>query len=118
MNTIINKITRSNNEKTNDKYTMKNNHKVWWMHHYLVFTGVVIPPLLQPSSRVTYLYPKQETTQQNTIYGMMSLHVFDNNIVIFSGYYDNVYECLKCNSFIKHIIYIQIYKEYAFHMPV
>ena len=52
---------------------------------------------------ILYLYPKQEATQQSTVYGMISLHVFDN-IVIPSGYYDNVYQYLHCYSFLKQVL--------------
>ena len=52
---------------------------------------------------ILYLYPKQEATQQSTVYGMIYLHVFDN-IVIPSGYYDNVYQYLHCYSFLKQVL--------------
>ena len=64
------------------------------MHHYLAFinyrcgdfTTIYTPTFLW----VSYIYTlnKKRYIQQNTVYDMISSHVFDNNIVISAGYYD------------------------------
>ena len=64
------------------------------MHHYLAFinyrcgdfTTIYTPTF----SWVSYIYTlnKKRYIQQNTVYDMISSHVFDNNIVISAGYYD------------------------------
>ena len=43
-------------------------------------------------------HPIRSFRNNNIVYGMISLHVFDNNIVIPQGYYDNVYQCFKKTS--------------------